>query len=63
MNFKLAYWLIKEIGVVGIPPTEFLIEERRRGNGLENCVRFAVCKDDVVLEEAVEKLKKLKNYL
>lgn len=63
LDFKLAYWLIKEIGVVGIPPTEFLIEERRQGNGLENCVRFAVCKDDEVLEEAVEKLKMLKDYL
>ncbi|CAI5756762.1 unnamed protein product [Candida verbasci] len=32
LDFKLAYWLIKEIGVVGIPPTEFLIPENRLGN-------------------------------
>ena len=57
LDFKLAYWLIKEIGVVGIPPTEFLTESNRKGNGLENCVRFAVCKDDSVLEDAVERLK------
>ena len=63
LDFKLAYWLIKEIGVVGIPPTEFLTESNRKGNGLENCVRFAVCKDDSVLEDAVERLKKLKDYL
>ena len=63
LDFKLAYWLIKEIGVVGIPPTEFLTEWNRKGNGLENCVRFAVCKDDSVLEDAVERLKKLKDYL
>ncbi|KAI3406767.2 BNA3 [Candida oxycetoniae] len=63
LDFKLAYWLIKEIGVVGIPPTEFVIEKNRVGNGLENCIRFAVCKDDTILEEAVKKLAMLKDYL
>lgn len=62
-DFKLAYWLIKEIGVVGIPPTEFIIPESRKGSGLENSIRFAVCKDDSVLEDAVQRLKNLKNYL
>lgn len=62
-DFKLAYWLIKEIGVVGIPPTEFLTPETRKGSGLENSIRFAVCKDDTVLEDAVQRLKQLKNYL
>lgn len=62
-DFKLAYWLIKEIGVVGIPPTEFLRPEDREGNGLEKCLRFAVCKDDSLLEQAVEKLRLLKNYI
>lgn len=62
-DFKLAYWLIKEIGVVGIPPTEFLYPADRQGNGLENCLRFAVCKDNSILEEAVEKLRLLKEYL
>lgn len=62
-DYKLVYWLIKEIGVVGIPPTEFLSANKKIGNPLENCVRFAVCKDDVLLEEAVAKLSKLKNYL
>ncbi|WPK27329.1 hypothetical protein PUMCH_004711 [Australozyma saopauloensis] len=62
-DYKLVYWLIKEIGVVGIPPTEFIAPERRINNPLENCVRFAVCKDDLLLEDAVTKLRKLKDYL
>ncbi|KAK6455872.1 pyridoxal phosphate-dependent transferase [Scheffersomyces xylosifermentans] len=63
LDFKLAYWLIKEIGVVGIPPTEFLIPADRKGNGLEQCLRFAVCKDDSILEDAVARLRKLKDYI
>ncbi|ODV79741.1 PLP-dependent transferase [Suhomyces tanzawaensis NRRL Y-17324] len=63
LDFKLAYWLIKEIGVVGIPPTEFLTPDHREGHGLEKTLRFAVCKDDSVLEEAVQRLRKLKDYL
>lgn len=62
-DFKLAYWLIKEIGVVGIPPTEFLAPAHRSGNGLEKCLRFAVCKDNAVLEDAVARLAKLKRYI
>lgn len=62
-DFKLAYWLIKEIGVVGIPPTEFLEQNKRLGHGLEKCLRFAVCKDDSILEDALNRLKGLKNYL
>ncbi|GEQ68468.1 hypothetical protein JCM33374_g2136 [Metschnikowia sp. JCM 33374] len=62
-DYKLVYWLIKEIGVVGIPPTEFLQPENRKGNPLENSVRFAVCKDDSLLEDAVAKFRKLKDYL
>ncbi|KAG7192055.1 uncharacterized protein KQ657_002412 [Scheffersomyces spartinae] len=62
-DYKLAYWLIKEIGVVGIPPTEFVVPSKRVAHGLEKCLRFAVCKDDSILEEAVERLKKLKDYL
>lgn len=62
-DYKLAYWLIKEIGVVGIPPTEFVRPAERRGHPLENTLRFAVCKDDSLLEEAVVRLAKLKEYL
>lgn len=62
-DYKLVYWLIKEIGVVGIPPTEFLSASKKINNPLENCVRFAVCKDNSLLEEAVAKLRQLEKYL
>lgn len=62
-DYKLVYWLIKEIGVVGIPPTEFILQEHRKNNPLENSVRFAVCKDNAILEDAVSRLRKLKEYL
>lgn len=62
-DFKLAYWLIQEIGVVGIPPTEFLHPDHRVGHGLESCLRFAVCKDDSILEDAIVRLRGLKKYL
>lgn len=62
-DFKLAYWLIKEFGVVVIPPTEFLQPHTRLNSGLDKCVRFAVCKDDSMLEDAVERLRRLKPYI
>ncbi|KAL6021325.1 arylformamidase [Candidozyma auris] len=62
-DYKLVYWLIKEIGVVGIPPTEFIVAEHRVNNPLENSVRFAVCKDDSLLEEAVKRLRKVRDFL
>lgn len=61
-DFKLAYWLINEFGIVGIPPTEFMRPEDRTGD-LEKCLRFAVCKDDDFLEKVVERIKLLKEYL
>lgn len=62
-DFKLAYWLINEFGVVGIPPTEFLQPETRVGHGLENCIRFAVCKDDDFLQKASDRIRLLKDYI
>lgn len=62
-DFKIAYWLIKEIGVVAIPPTEFLHPDFRKAHGTSTCLRFAVCKDDLILQDAVERLKLLKDYL
>lgn len=60
-DFKLAYFLIKEFGVVAIPPTEFYTRENE--HIAENYVRFAVCKDDHLLVEAVERLRSLKKYI
>ncbi|KAG0680617.1 hypothetical protein C6P40_003135 [Pichia californica] len=60
-DFKLAYWLIQEFGVVSIPPSEFYIPEH--SDVMSDCLRFAVCKDDSVLEDAVVRLRGLKKYL
>lgn len=60
-DFKLAYWLIREIGVVSIPPTEFYTDEN--AHIAENLLRFAVCKSNDILEEAAEKLKELKKFI
>ncbi|CDK27657.1 unnamed protein product [Kuraishia capsulata CBS 1993] len=60
-DFRLAYWLIREFGVVSIPPSEFYLEEHT--HVVEDCLRFAVCKDDHLLEEAVERLRGLSKYI
>lgn len=60
-DFKLAWFLIQEVGVAAIPPTEFYTE----GNAhlAEDYIRFAVCKNDDVLEQAKERLRSLKKYI
>lgn len=60
-DFKLAFWFIKEFGVVGIPPTEFYTDSNKEA--AKDCLRFAVCKDDDVLEDAVKRLRALKKYI
>ncbi len=60
-DFKLAFWLIREFGVVSIPPSEFYIPEH--AHIIEDCLRFAVCKDDEMLVEAVQRLRGLKKYI
>ena len=60
-DFKLAWWLIMEVGVAAIPPTEFYCEERK--TVVQDWLRFAVCKDDEVLEGAKERLRRLKEYM
>ncbi|KAK9248558.1 pyridoxal phosphate-dependent transferase [Lipomyces tetrasporus] len=60
-DFQMAYWLIKEIGVVTIPPTEFYLPEH--AHLAEKYLRFAVCKTDDYLEQAVERLRLLKPYI
>ncbi|KAK2591094.1 arylformamidase [Conoideocrella luteorostrata] len=60
-DFKLAWFLIQEVGVAAIPPTEFCTDEN--AHLAEDYVRFAVCKNDDVLEEAKNRLRGLKKYM
>ncbi len=60
-DFKMAWFMIMELGVAAIPPTEFYTQERA---GLaEDWMRFAVCKEDEVLETAKERLRGLSWYI
>ena len=60
-DFKLAWWLIMEVGVAAIPPTEFYCDERKEV--VADWLRFAVCKEDEVLDRAKERLRGLEKYM
>ena len=60
-DFRLSWFLITERGVAAIPPTEFFTP--KNAHIVENWLRFAVCKDDKVLETAQERLRGLKKYI
>ena len=60
-DFKLSWFCIMELGVAAIPPTEFYTDEN--AYLAEDWLRFAVCKNDDVLEGAKERLRGLKKYL
>ncbi|KTB13443.1 putative kynurenine--oxoglutarate transaminase BNA3 [Nakaseomyces glabratus] len=60
-DFRISYWLINEIGIVAIPPTEFYIKEHEKD--AETLLRFAVCKEDEYLAKAAERFQLLKDYL
>ncbi|KAI5818119.1 pyridoxal phosphate-dependent transferase [Pyronema omphalodes] len=60
-DFKLCWFLIKELGVAAIPPTEFYTKENEKE--AENYLRFAVCKEDAVLDAAKERLRGLKKFM
>lgn len=60
-DFKLAWFMIQELGVAAIPPTEFYTDEN--AHLAEDYIRFAVCKEDHVLEDAKERLRGLKKYI
>jgi kynurenine aminotransferase len=60
-DFKLAWFLIQELGVAAIPPTEFYTVANERI--AEDYIRFAVCKPDEILEQAKERLRGLKKYI
>ncbi|MCJ1372848.1 hypothetical protein MMC20_004073 [Loxospora ochrophaea] len=60
-DFQLSWFLIMELGVAAIPPTEFYTEEN--AHIAEDYLRFAICKNDDVLEQAKERLRGLKAYM
>ncbi|KAH6613460.1 pyridoxal phosphate-dependent transferase [Chaetomium tenue] len=60
-DFRLAWFLIQELGVAAIPPSEFCTDEN--SHLVEDYLRFAVCKPDEVLEDAKERLRGLKPFL
>ncbi|CAG8949358.1 hypothetical protein HYFRA_00004985 [Hymenoscyphus fraxineus] len=60
-DFKLCWFLIQEVGVAAIPPTEFYTDDNAHIG--EDWMRFAVCKEDEVLESAKERLRGLKKYI
>lgn len=60
-DFKLSWFLIHEVGVAAIPPTEFYTDTN--AHLAEDYLRFAVCKNDDVLEEAKERLRGLKKFI
>lgn len=60
-DFKLCWFLIVELGIAAIPPSEFYLEEN--AYVAENYLRFAICKEDHVLDEAKERLRGLKIYI
>ena len=60
-DFKLAWFLIQELGVAAIPPSEFYTDAN--AHIVEDYLRFAVCKPDEVLEDAKERLRGLKRFL
>ncbi|CAF9941888.1 MAG: hypothetical protein ALECFALPRED_009367 [Alectoria fallacina] len=60
-DFKLSWFCIMELGVAAIPPTEFYTDEN--AHLAEDWLRFAVCKNDEVLEGAKERLRGLKKYM
>jgi kynurenine aminotransferase len=60
-DFKMSWFLIMELGVAAIPPTEFYTAER--AHLAEDWMRFAVCKNDDVLDTAKERLRGLKKYM
>ncbi|RSM18843.1 hypothetical protein CDV31_002361 [Fusarium ambrosium] len=60
-DFTLIWFLITELGLAAIPPSEFYLLEN--SHVAENFLRFSICKEDSVLEDAKERRRGLKKYL
>ncbi|KAK9443299.1 hypothetical protein VB005_04370 [Metarhizium brunneum] len=60
-DFKLAYFLIMELGLATIPPSEFYTPQNQ--HNVENWLRFAICKQDSVLEDAKDRLRAVGKWI
>lgn len=60
-DFKMAWFMIQEIGVAAIPPTEFYTDANTYL--AEDWMRFAVCKNDNILDDAKDRIRGLKKYM
>ncbi|KAI9594811.1 PLP-dependent transferase [Syncephalis fuscata] len=60
-NFKMCFFLCKEIGITAIPVSEFYSEEH--ADLARDYVRLAFCKTDDVLDEAARRLQRITKYL
>jgi len=58
-DWNVCSWLTTEIGVAAIPPSAFYSKEHQELGA--NIVRFCFCKKDSVLEEAGNRLQKIKS--
>ncbi len=56
-DYDFAVWLIKNIGVAGVPGSSFFKED------LNNYIRFHFAKKEETLKEALKRLEKLKEYI
>ncbi|KAB5577462.1 kynurenine aminotransferase [Coniochaeta sp. 2T2.1] len=60
-DFKLAWFVMYEVGVAAIPPSEFYSSER--AHLAQDYLRFSVCKTESELDEAQKRLRLLKKYM
>lgn len=56
-DYDFAVWLIKTIGVAGVPGSSFFREN------VNNYIRFHFAKKEDTLKEALKRLEKLKDYM
>lgn len=56
-DYDFAVWLIKNIGVAGVPGSSFFKED------VNNYIRFHFAKKEETLKEALKRLEKLKEYV
>ncbi len=56
-DYDFAVWLIKTIGVAGVPGSSFFRED------VNNYIRFHFAKKEDTLKEALKRLEKLKDYM